>query len=290
MKKVLILGATGMAGHVVYLYLSELSKYIISTACFRIKIDETSFLIDVRDESALRRIISLVQPDYIVNCVGILINGSRSSSENCIYINAFFPHLLTRVFREINANGKLIHISTDCVFSGKKGMYSDFDLKDALDIYGMTKNLGEIINDHDITIRTSIIGPELKENGEGLFHWLFMQRSSNIINGYIKSIWGGVTTLELAKVIDRCIEADSYGLLQVSNGKGISKHDLLNLIIVEFNLSFNLKGIPGPEIDKSILPSSCAQEKLMIPDYPIMIHELKKFMDKHYDIYNYYLR
>ena len=115
-----------------------------------------------------------IKPDYVINCVGVLIKGSKESIENAIYINAYFPHMLERILH--NTTGKLIHISTDCVFSGEKGQYADNDPKDALDTYGMTKNLGEVVNTKDITLRTSIIGPELKNNGEGLFHWIYSQK------------------------------------------------------------------------------------------------------------------
>ena len=113
------------------------------------------------------------------------------------------------------------------MFSGKKGNYSETDFRDADGVHGRSKALGEIINDKDLTIRTSIIGPELKENGEGLFHWFMHQHGC--ANGFQTAIWGGVTTLELAKAIDVAIDQGVTGLIQLSNGLGISKYDLLHL-------------------------------------------------------------
>ena len=130
---------------------------------------------------------------------------------------------------------KLIHISTDCVFSGRQGMYADNDFRDADDIYGRSKALGEIFSDKDLTIRTSIIGPELKRYGEGLFHWFMSQRER--VNGYTKVFWSGVTTLELAKAIEYSLDNDVTGLFQLSNGVRISKYDLLVL----FNEIFKRK-------------------------------------------------
>ena len=158
-KKILLLGATGMAGHVAYHYLNETNKYEIVDVVFRNKLTADSIVLDVTDKHATEELIKTVKPDIIVNCIGILIKGSRQHPDNAIYINAYFPHLLERLSSEINA--KLIHISTDCVFSGKKGNYTEYDFRDADDVYGRSKALGEVENDRDLTIRTSIIGPEL---------------------------------------------------------------------------------------------------------------------------------
>ena len=290
MKKVLILGATGMAGNIAYWYFIGLGKYEIFTACFKKKIDERSFILDVRNETSLESILNEVQPDYVINCIGILIRGSKDNPENCIYINAYYPHLLSRLLHAVVPGSRLIHISTDCVFSGSKGMYSDRDPKDALDVYGMSKNLGEIINGRDLTIRTSIIGPELKENGEGLFHWLFTQKDQKCVNGFMKNIWGGVTTLELAKAIDFCIDNNIYGLYQVSNGLAISKYDLLDLIVREFSLDMAIQAVPGPAVDKSIQPSSFNGLVYKVPEYPDMIREMHAFMKQHAANYSFYLR
>ena len=168
MKKVLLFGATGMAGHVTYYYLRSMGKYDISNVVYRTPLTEDSIVVDVTNRDAVADVVHRVHPEIIINCIGILIKGSKEHPDNAILINAYFPHLLKRLSDEVGA--KLIHISTDCVFSGKKGNYTEDDFRDADDVYGRSKALGEIINDKDLTIRTSIIGPELKNNGEGLFH------------------------------------------------------------------------------------------------------------------------
>lgn len=288
MKKILILGGTGMAGHVVYYYLSSLQKYKIFNACFRNKLTEDSFIINVRDESKITDLINKVKPDVVINCIGILIRGAKESVENCIYINSYLPHSLSRILHETVPNSKLIHISTDCVFSGEKGNYSDLDEKDALDVYGMSKNLGEVINNQDLTLRTSIIGPELKANGEGLFHWIFSQIKIGSLNGFDKSIWGGVTTLELAKVIEKVLESDLTGLYQISNNQPISKLSLVSLIVKEFTLPIKVNKVDGVVCDKSIINSQNQAFSYEVSSYEKMIKELHTYMNKHKELYAQY--
>jgi dTDP-4-dehydrorhamnose reductase len=288
--KILILGATGMAGHMIYYYFASLQKYEIYTGCFRNKIADDSIILDVYNLDAVKNILQEINPDYVINCIGILIKGSQNSPENAIYINAYFPHLLARLVTESNPDTKLIHISTDCVFSGKKGYYADTDIKDALDTYGMTKNLGEIIDNRNLTIRTSIIGPELKTDGEGLFHWIFTQQVVGQINGYEKSIWGGVTNLELAKAIEQCIEHNITGLYQLTNGMKISKYELVQMIVKQFKLNIAVQKIDRIIVDKSIQASRREGFDCGVPSYNTMIEELYRFMNEHKNIYQQYVR
>lgn len=287
MRKILILGATGMAGHMIYQYLLNKNEYDISTACFRKKMEENSYILDVRNENEVTKLILRINPDYVINCVGVLIKGSKQSIGNAIYVNAYLPHMLETILRDTTC--KLIHISTDCVFSGTKGMYTDLDEKDALETYGMTKNLGEILNKKDVTIRTSIIGPEIKSNGEGLFHWLFSQRENDYIQGYDKSVWSGITTLELAKAIYRILNSTTTGLVQLSNNKPITKYDLLCLIRDTFNLNVKIDKVDGPAIDKSIIASKLSNLHYTVPEYDEMLYELHSFMKNNREIYKQYL-
>ena len=181
---------------------------------------------------------------------------------------------------------KLIHISTDCVFSGKKGRYTEDDFRDADDVYGRSKALGEINNERDLTIRTSIIGPELKENGEGLFHWFMMQKGS--VYGFKTAIWGGVTTLELAKAIDVAIEEGKTGLIQLSNGVGISKYDLLCLF-KEIWQKQDVEILPydANGVDKSIARS--ARFDYEVPTYRRMLEDMRDWMLARQELYAQYL-
>lgn len=280
-KKILLFGATGMAGHVAYYYLRNTGKYELTNVVYRTKLTDDSIIVDVTNKDAVSEVVRKTNPDLIINCIGILIKGSKEHPDNAIFINAYFPHLLKKLSDEVGA--KLIHISTDCVFSGKKGNYTEEDFRDADDVYGRSKALGEIINEKDLTIRTSIIGPELKKNGEGLFHW-FMQQTGKI-NGFKTAIWGGVTTLELAKAIDAAIEKQLTGLVQLSNGIGISKYDLLHLFKEIWNRQ-DIEILPydGNGINKSIAKSNKFEYK--VPSYKDMLLEQSQWMKKYSNLYS----
>ena len=129
MTKVLVLGSTGMIGHQVFNYLKVNSVFELYNVSFRKKLQDDSFLLDARSEHTLEKYIESISPNYIINCVGVLINGSNRDPENAIFLNSYLPHRLSRLADVINA--KLIHISTNCVFSGEKGTsYIETDEKD----------------------------------------------------------------------------------------------------------------------------------------------------------------
>lgn len=279
-KKILLFGATGMAGHMAYYYLQHTGKYDIKNVVYRTKLTNDSLVVNVTDREAVKEVIYDIRPDFILNCIGVLVKGSQQHPDNAILINAYFPHLLKKLSDEVGA--KLIHISTDCVFSGAKGNYMENDFRDADDIYGRSKALGEIINEKDLTIRTSIIGPELKLNGEGLFHW-FMQQSGKV-NGFKTAVWGGVTTLELAKAIEVAITLGTTGLVQLSNGIGITKYNLLHLFCKVWNRQ-DIKILPfdGNGIDKSIAKST--KFDYVVLGYEEMLQEQSVWMKEHEELY-----
>lgn len=280
MKKIVLFGATGMAGHVVFTYFKENSNYEIVNVVYRQQLNDDSIVVDVTNKEAVSDLILKQKPDIIINCIGVLIKGSKSHPDNAIYINAYFPHLLKRLADEVNA--KLIHISTDCVFTGNKGAYIESDFKDADDVYGRSKALGEVVNQKDLTIRTSIIGPELKSEGEGLFHWFMKQNGT--INGFTNAIWGGVTTIELAKAIEEAINQEKTGLMHLSNGEPISKYDLLKLFKEIYKReSISVHPFEGTPCDKSIAKSSLFSYE--VPTYDEMLKEMLKWMNTHPELY-----
>ncbi|MDT8339220.1 MAG: SDR family oxidoreductase [Sulfurimonas sp.] len=283
-KKVLVLGSTGLIGHQVYNYLKSNSDYELSNISYRKKLQDDTILLDVRDEKKLVDTIKDIKPQYIINCVGILINGANTNPENAIFINAYLPHRLVRLADEIGA--KFIHISTDCVFSGnKKEPYIETDEKDGKDTYAKTKGLGEIINDKHLTLRTSVVGPELKSDGEELFHW-FMKQSGSI-NGFTKAIWSGVTTLELAKAVQWAIENEITGLYHVTNNKSINKNDLLNLFKKYTKKDIEIIAVDGKEVDKSFIDTR-KEMNYSIPDYDEMIENMARLIHKNRELYGQY--
>ena len=280
-KRILVLGSSGMLGHVVYNFLLETKKYSIFDSSFPTKANDNSKLLDVTNKDEVSDFILAEKPDVVINCIGVLIKGSLEDPSNAIYINSFFPHQLSKLL--IKTGGKLIHISTDCVFSGIKGTYSETDFRDSDEIYGRSKALGEVINDCDLTLRTSLIGPEIKKNGEGLFSW-FMRQSGEIY-GYSNVFWGGVTTLELANAIDQCIENEVTGLLHITNGTKISKEQLLQLFrkIWQRN-DIEIFPIISKETDKSLITMR-NDFTYQVPSYNQMLGKLKFWMDTHNELY-----
>jgi dTDP-4-dehydrorhamnose reductase len=283
-KTILLLGSTGMAGHMVYYFLKNTNKYTIIDVSFRTKLTDETIILDAKNKNELENLILKTNPDFIINCIGILIKGS-ADIENAIYINAYLPHFLKKSADKINAT--LIHISTDCVFSGQKGNYKEDSFRDADDIYGRSKALGEINDSKHLTIRTSLIGPELKVNGEGLFHWFMLQKGD--ITGYTNAIWSGVTTLELAKAIEFCLVTDFVpGTVHLTNGIKISKYELLNLFkSIYRSLDINIKeGLGIKSIEKSLAKSITF--KYNVPSYIDMLKDQYSWMNTHRNLYSQY--
>lgn len=282
--KVLVLGSTGLIGHQVYNYLKDNSDYELFNISYRKKLREDTILLDIRNEKKFLDTICDIQPNIIINCIGILIGGANKDPENAIFINAYMPHRLKRLANDINA--KLIHISTDCVFSGEKNEpYIELDDKDGKDTYAKAKGLGEIIDDNHLTLRTSVIGPELKTDGEELFHWFMKQEGT--INGFTKAIWSGVTTLELARAVHWAIENDIIGLYHVTNNQSINKYDLLTIIKKYTKKEINIIPIEGKISNKSFVDTR-KQRDYLIPSYDEMIQNIVNVMrnNKLYSQYN----
>jgi dTDP-4-dehydrorhamnose reductase len=283
MKKVMIMGSAGMLGHMVYNYLFETKRFNLVDCSYPFKSKDTSYLLDVLDKNAVESWVRNEKPDIIVNCIGLLIKDSQRDPSSAVYVNSYLPHQLSKILRE--TGGRLIHLSTDCVFSGKKGGYAETDFCDAYDMYGRSKALGEVTNDHDLTFRTSLVGPELKPDGEGLFHW-FLHQTGNV-DGYTNAYWSGVTTLELAKAIEIAIDKEITGLVHFSSGTRVSKYQLLQLIKTIWNRdditileSYDIK------VDKSLLKSDLF--KYDFPSYEKMLSDLKDWMNNHSDLYLLY--
>jgi len=281
MKKVLLLGATGLIGHQVYDRLKA-SDYDVVAMAHKRQLNDATLRLDARDEHALEEKVIEINPDVIVNCMGILIAEANRSPEHAIFLNAYLPHRLKSIANAVHA--KLIHISTDCVFSGKKGAYVEGDLKDADDVYGRAKGLGEITEPPHVTLRTSVVGPELK-HGEELFHWFMSQQGE--IQGYTRSLWSGVSTLELAKAVQWAIEEHITGLYHVTNGKPINKYELLMLFKKHTGKAIQIQAVEGRVTDKSFIDTR-QERDAVIPDYDVMVRDMVSFMRSHPELYPHY--
>lgn len=281
MKKICVLGSNGMAGHVIYEYFSE-KRYDVYGLARSVKNNEKVVNIDAKNKEELDNWLNQNEFDVIINCIGLLNKMAEENIDSAIYLNSFLPHYLETKYK--NTKTKIIHISTDCVFSGETGGYMEDSFKDGDTIYDRTKALGEIVNNKDLTFRMSIIGPDYNEHSIGLFNWFMSQ--SGIIKGYDKVYWTGVTTIELAKGIEEAIKQNLTGLYHLVPENKISKYELLKLfkevfkrddIIIEKEIEHIM--------DKSLI-NSRTDFNYEVPDYKSMIEEMKEWVSKK-NIYNY---
>ena len=284
MKKVVVIGCKGMAGHVVKTCLESTGLYDVWGIARGIVSGQKLINLDVSNTKELESILDNGSFDVVINCIGLLNKTAEDNPELAVWFNSYFPQLLATFGKKYNF--KLIHISTDCVFSGKEGGYKEDSFKNGIGFYAQSKALGEVINAKDLTFRTSIIGPELNENGIGLFHW-FMNQNHEIF-GYSEAYWSGVTTIELAKGIHEAIKQDLTGLYHFVNSSKISKFDLVN----EFNSNFRDGGIniiskSDYKVDKSLI-NTRDDFNYTFSSYQIMIKEMKNWILDNRNLYKHY--
>lgn len=287
MKKILVIGIKGMAGHLLYNYFTESKLYKVYGLARNIDSSSTLFNVDVSDTSQLKILFNENQFDYVVNCIGILNKDAEDYPAKAIWFNSYFPHFLEEITKD--SQTKVIHISTDCVFSGKEGNYSETDFKNGIGFYAQSKALGELTNSKDVTIRTSIIGPELNKNGIGLFHWFMSQSDNAYIKGYSKAFWSGITTLELAKVVLEIINQNITGLIQVASSPKIDKYSLISLFnsIYKDN-KVTIEANDDYYVDKSLV-SIRTDFNYDVPEYSKMLKEQKDWILAHSAVYTHYL-
>jgi dTDP-4-dehydrorhamnose reductase len=239
--KILVLGATGMLGHRLYWGLSEKGYRVIGGVrekkietepfCnWPVFIDKSTIAtgLDGYNLPQLRQRLKSIRPDVIVNCIGVIKQRDEGqSSVSCIALNALLPHVLEEIVA--GWDGLLINFSTDCVFKGDRGCYTEDDAGDAEDWYGRTKYMGEVQGPHALTLRTSIIGRELRGH-RSLVDW-FLSQAGGTVRGFAKAIYSGITTREMVNVIDLILSRNDKirGLFQVAS-TSISKYELLCLI------------------------------------------------------------
>jgi dTDP-4-dehydrorhamnose reductase len=257
-KKLLVLGASGMLGNAIFRFFTESSGYIThgsvrsAKALSLLPVDLHKQIIinsDVQDPDRLMSLFAVVQPDVVINCIGVVKQLAEADDPlTAIPINSILPHRLARL-SDI-AGARFIHLSTDCVFSGKRGMYREDDLPDAADLYGRSKLLGEVAYPNSITIRTSIIGHELNSS-HGLLNWFLGQKHQ--VNGFTRAIFSGLPTVEIARIIRDFIIPirELSGVYHVSS-EPISKFDLLRLIAEVYNKDIEIRADQSFVINRSL--------------------------------------
>lgn len=282
--KILVLGGSGMAGHLISLYFKE-KGYDVTTFTTKPFPYCENLLGNALDFEKLANLIHLGHYTIIINCIGLLNQFAEKNPQDAKKINAELPHFIVEVIK--NMPCKLIHMSTDCVFAGNTGPYYENSIKDGISVYDKTKAEGEIIDSKNLTFRNSIVGPDIKESGIGLFNWFMRQQGE--VCGFTEAIWSGVTTLTLAKAIEAAISQNLCGLYHLVNNEPISKYDL----IVLFNNFCKKKPISistsnSFKLDKTLI-SSRHDFDFQVPSYKKMIVEMKEWIDSHKNIYpDYY--
>ena len=281
--KFLILGCSGMAGHMIGLYLKEKGQQVLGVS--RKEIPYINCLsMDVTNVAPLQELIMEGSFDVIVNAIGILNDSAENDKQNAILLNSYLPHFLTSVTK--NLKTRIFHMSTDCVFRGNTGPYFENSFPDGRSFYDRTKALGEINDNKNLTLRNSIIGPDLNKEGIGLFNWFAQQRG--VIYGYENVLWNGITTLELAKAILLAAESDVTGLVNLTPKKPISKAGLLRLVNdIIFDKRVTVKSNFDIKLDKSLTRSNFNFD-YVVSDYKDQMVDLKEWLINHKDLYNHY--
>ncbi len=281
--KILVLGAYGMLGHKLFTRLGK--DHDIYGTCREIKTNESwSSLFPRRrmfqgvmaeELGTVLLPIQKARPEVVINCIGIVKQLEASKAPiPTITINALFPHQLEEVCGKEHA--RLIHFSTDCVFSGNKGMYKPTDLPDAEDLYGLTKALGEVNSAGCVTIRSSIVGRELGTHN-GLVEW-FLSQKGKTIEGYTKAIYSGFTTIEMSNIVEMIIakHSDLSGVVQVAS-EPISKYDLLKLIKEKMRVDVEIEPESEHKVDRSLDGSEFNRlTGYSPPGWESMVEELAK--------------
>ena len=298
-KKVIVLGASGMLGSMVLDVLSNEKNFVVTATLreenllneFSKKYEKVIFKkLDV-EKSGINEIKEIIaENEWVINAIGVIkpyIHDNNSTEvERAIKINSLFPHLLSEVI--VETNKKVIQIATDCVYSGQKGGYVETDLHDALDAYGKTKSLGEVIYPNFYNLRCSIIGPELKGH-LSLMDWFLGQPKDSSVNGYLNHKWNGITTFHFVKLCIGIINSEiKINHLQhiIPNGE-ISKADLLKVFANAYNRKDIIVNQINAEkvVDRTLLTNNERLNKkiwrsagyMKIPSIEEMIFEMSNF-------------
>lgn len=280
--RILILGITGMLGNTIFRLLSDIEQYQVfgtarnANALHYFKNNKSIITsIDVTNHDALIHSFVVAQPHLVINCIGLVKQLSASNNPlHAIPINTLLPHRLAEICRATQA--RLIHISTDCVFSGKIGGYLETDFPDATDLYGRSKLLGEIYYPNTITLRTSIIGHEIDGN-KSLLNWFLSQEKST--KGFRKVIFSGLPTIEIARIILEYIIPNTKleGLYHVSS-KPINKYNLLCEIAKIYKKDIEITPDDNLVIDRSLNAQKFKNDVgYTPPDWPDLIKKMYNF-------------
>lgn len=280
----LVLGASGMAGHTIALYLKGRGHGVTGFARHGLPFLDSQIIGDARDEALLRSSIEDGAFDVVINCVGVLNSFAEADPEGAGYLNGRLPHVLAAICRGLPT--RVFHMSTDCVFAGNTGPYTEGSAPDGESVYDRTKAEGELRDTKNLTFRNSIVGPDMDPGGIGLLNWFMAQEGP--VGGYTRAMWTGLTTLELAKAMERAAAEDVSGLVNMVPEVGISKHGLLCL----FNR--HLRGgrvrideDPSLALDKTLVRTNFDSSFRPAP-YGRQVAEMASWICAHRELYPHY--
>jgi dTDP-4-dehydrorhamnose reductase len=276
--KILVLGSEGMLGHVVKLYFQDKGYAVRGTSRSGGEYYTFDATKNMRD---IDMFMDDFQPDIIINCIGILNKVAEDNKSLAVLINSYLPHYVDELCRTKGV--KFIHVSTDCVFDGKEsGGYTEDSFRTATDFYGRSKGLGEVVNDSNLTLRTSIVGPDKNQNGIGLFQWFMNQEKET--NGFDKVVWTGVTTIEFAKAMEKAIVHNLTGLRHAVNNDTVDKLSLLTLFKKHFNKDIAIHPKSDYVSNKSLVRTT--DFDFDIPSYDQMVKEMAEWVTNHESLYS----
>ena len=277
--KIYIFGSNGMLGNYMKSYLSTYYEVISLT---RDDYDLNNLSIDSLTDFLSNK--NIKEYDVVINCAGVIPQASKQrilDSKLYFKINSLFPVILSMICEKFNT--KMIHITTDCVFSGKTGNYNELSEQDETNDYGMSKSLGELCK--ATIIRTSIIGEEL-HNKRSLLEWVRSNKNKEI-NGFIKHMWNGVTCLQLAKIVNQIINEKLFwnGIRHIFSPRSISKYDLVSLINEEYQLNIDVTPLETELCDKTLSTVYDTNSLFNTPDLNEQINDTKEYMN--FDMFVY---
>lgn len=283
--KFLVFGVTGMAGHTISLYLQECGYKVVGFSRRSVSFLEEQVNGDVHDIDLVSKTIVKGEFDVVINCVGILNQYAERNRGEANYLNAVFPHVLAGISRK--SHTRVFQLSTDCVFKGNTGPYTESSIPDGETIYDRTKADGELHDDQNITFRCSIVGPDINSEGIGLLNWFMKQEGT--IKGFTNAIWTGLTTLELAKAIECAAHENVTGLVNMVPESNISKYELLGLFNKHLRRNA-LNIIPDSvlHLDKTLIRTNY-ESSFRPKSYSGQIIELASWIRGHRKLYAHYV-
>lgn len=282
--KILVLGCNGMAGHLISLYFKEKGHEVVGFARQQSQLLDSTIIGDASDMALIKKVIEEGNYDAVINCIGLLTQFAENNKAMAVLLNGYLPHYLVELTKDTKT--RILHMSTDCVFAGNDGPYYEDTLPNGVSFYDRSKAIGEINNVKDLTFRNSIIGPDIKASGIGLFNWFMKQEGP--IGGFTGAIWTGVTTYTLAQAMEAALNENLTGLYNLVNNTSINKFDLCSL----FNKYFRGGEVEINPNDKLQLDKTlkCTRTdfSFRVPSYEQQIKDMREWVDAHPSLYPHY--